>query len=135
MTASQPGGIEVEDRLERRIRKPVDLLRWVLSWFGIGALAGAGVAASATTSGAQTDLVGASRRLVDRCGVGGRFGLEDADRPAGVGGKESPQLADLAADPAGAAGGISGCTLSGGVLVPRYPGRSRKTRNKATWRP
>ena len=63
MTAPQPGGIEVEDRLERRIRKPVDLLRCVLSCFGIVALAVAGVAASATTSGVQTDLVGASRRL------------------------------------------------------------------------
>ena len=63
MTAPQPGEIEVEDQLERRIRKPVDLLRCVLSCIGIVALAVAGVAASATTSGAQTDLVGASRRL------------------------------------------------------------------------
>jgi cytochrome c biogenesis protein CcdA len=63
VTASQPGGIEVEDQLERRIRQPVDLLRCVLACFGIVALAVAGVAASATTAGAQTDLVGASRRL------------------------------------------------------------------------
>ena len=63
MTAPQPGGIEVEDQLERRIRKPVDLLRCALSCTGIVALAVAGVAASATTSGAQTDIVGASRRL------------------------------------------------------------------------
>ncbi len=63
MTAPQPGEIEVEDQLERRIRKPVDLLRCVLSCFGIVALAVAGVAASATTSGAQTDLVSASHRL------------------------------------------------------------------------
>ena len=63
MTAPQSGEIAVEDQLERRIRKPVDLLRCVLSCFGIVALAVAGVAASATTSGAQTDLVGASHRL------------------------------------------------------------------------
>jgi uncharacterized protein (TIRG00374 family) len=63
VTAPQPGEIEVEDQLERRIRKPVDLLRCVLSCFGVVALAVAGVAASATTSGAQTDLVSASHRL------------------------------------------------------------------------
>ena len=63
MTAPQPGEIEVEDQLERRIRKPVNLLRCVLSCFGIVALGVAGVGASATMSGAQTDLVGASHRL------------------------------------------------------------------------
>ncbi len=63
MTASQPDEIEVEDRLERRIRKPVDLLRCVLSCLGIVALVVAGIAASATMSGVQTDIVGASRRL------------------------------------------------------------------------
>ena len=63
MTAPQPGEIEVEDQLERRIRKPVDLLRCVLSCFGIVALAVAGVVASATTSGVETDIADASRRL------------------------------------------------------------------------
>ena len=63
MTAPQSGEIEVEDQLERRIRKPVDLLRCVLSCIGIVALALAGIAASATTSGVETDLVGASHRL------------------------------------------------------------------------
>ena len=63
MTAPQPGEIEVEDQLERRIRKPVDLLRCILSCIGIVALAVAGIAASATTSGVETDIVGASRRL------------------------------------------------------------------------
>ena len=63
MTAPQPGEIEVEDQLERRIRKPVDLLRCVLSCIEIVALALAGIAASATTSGVETDIVGASRRL------------------------------------------------------------------------
>ena len=63
MTAPQPGEIEVEDQLERRIRKPVDLLRCALSCFGIVALAVAGVVASATTSGVETDIADASRRL------------------------------------------------------------------------
>jgi hypothetical protein len=63
MTAPQPGGIEVEDQLERRIRQPVDLLRCVLACIEIVVLAVAGIAASATTSGVQTDLVGASHRL------------------------------------------------------------------------
>ena len=63
MTSSQPGEIQVEDQLERRIRKPVDLLRCVVSCIEIVALAVAGVAASATTSGAQTDIVGATERL------------------------------------------------------------------------
>jgi glycosyltransferase 2 family protein len=65
VTPPQPGetGIETEDQPERRIRKPADLLRCVLSCLGIIVLAVAGVAAGATTSGVQTDLVGASRRL------------------------------------------------------------------------
>jgi hypothetical protein len=63
VTAPQPGEIEVEDQLERRIRKPVDLLRCVLSCIEVMALLVTGIAASATTSGAQTDLVSASHRL------------------------------------------------------------------------
>ena len=63
MTSSQPGEIHVEDHLERRIRKPVDLLRCALSCGEIVVLAVAGVAASATTTGVETDIVGASRRL------------------------------------------------------------------------
>jgi uncharacterized membrane protein YbhN (UPF0104 family) len=63
MTVPQPGGIEVEDQLERRIRKPVDLLRCVVACIEIVALAVAGVAASATTAGVETDIVDASRRL------------------------------------------------------------------------
>jgi glycosyltransferase 2 family protein len=63
VVASQPGEIEVEDQLERRIRKPADLLRCVLSCVEIVALAVAGIAASATTSGVETDIVGASHRL------------------------------------------------------------------------
>ncbi|MGD0602426.1 MAG: lysylphosphatidylglycerol synthase transmembrane domain-containing protein [Streptosporangiaceae bacterium] len=63
MTPSQPGEIEVADQLERRIRKPVDLLRCTLSSVEIVALALAGIEASATTVGVETDIVGASRRL------------------------------------------------------------------------
>jgi glycosyltransferase 2 family protein len=63
VTPSQPGAIEVTDQLERRIRKPVDLLRCTLSCIEIVALALAGIAASATTTGVETDIVGASRRL------------------------------------------------------------------------
>jgi glycosyltransferase 2 family protein len=60
---TQPGAIQVSDHLERRIRKPVDLLRCVISAFEIIVLAVAGVAASATTTGIETDIVGASKRL------------------------------------------------------------------------
>jgi len=63
VTPSQPDEIEVTDQLERRIRKPVDLLRCTLSCIEIVALALAGIAASATTTGVETDIVGASRRL------------------------------------------------------------------------
>ena len=63
MTSPQPGEIEVEDRLERRIRKPVDRLRCTLSCIEIVALALAGVAASATTAAVQSDLVGATRQI------------------------------------------------------------------------
>jgi len=60
---SQPGAIQVTDRLERRIRKPIDLLRCATSFIEIIVLAVAGVAASATTTGVETDITGASARL------------------------------------------------------------------------
>jgi len=53
----------VEDHLERRIRKPVDLLRCTTSCIEIVALAVAGVAASATTTGVETDIVAVSNSL------------------------------------------------------------------------
>jgi len=53
----------VEDRLERRIRKPVDLLRCTVSCIEIVALALAGLAASATTAAVQADIVGATRQV------------------------------------------------------------------------
>ena len=63
MTPQQPGEIQIEDQLERRIRKPVDLLRCVLSCVEIVALAGAGIAASKTTAAVQADIVGASKHI------------------------------------------------------------------------
>ena len=63
MTSPRPTEIEVEDRLERRIRKPVDLLRCTLSCIEIVALALAGLAASATTAAVQADIVGATRQV------------------------------------------------------------------------
>jgi uncharacterized membrane protein YbhN (UPF0104 family) len=55
--------IQVSDHLERRIRKPVDALRCIVACFWIVVLAVAAVAASATTTGVETDIVGASKRL------------------------------------------------------------------------
>ncbi|MGH3247144.1 MAG: lysylphosphatidylglycerol synthase domain-containing protein [Trebonia sp.] len=55
--------IQVDDQPEHRIRKPVDALLCVLSSVGVFVLAAGAVAASATAKGAETDIVGASRRL------------------------------------------------------------------------
>jgi glycosyltransferase 2 family protein len=60
---SQPGPIQVTDRLERRIRKPIDLLRCITSGIEIIVLAVVGVAASATTTGLETDITGARTHL------------------------------------------------------------------------
>ena len=60
---TQPRAIQVTDQLERRIRKPVDALRCIMSCVWIFVLAVAAVAAGAATTGAETDIVGASRRL------------------------------------------------------------------------
>jgi uncharacterized membrane protein YbhN (UPF0104 family) len=59
----QAGAIQVTDRLERRIRKPIDLLRCTTSGIEIIVLAVAGVAASATTTGVETDITSARSRL------------------------------------------------------------------------
>ncbi|MGE5291262.1 MAG: lysylphosphatidylglycerol synthase domain-containing protein, partial [Micromonosporaceae bacterium] len=56
-------GVTVEDHTERRIRKPVDLLRFVVGCLGIAALAVAGLVAHATAAGAATDIASASRKL------------------------------------------------------------------------
>ena len=55
--------IQVEDQLERRIRKPVDALRCVVSCAWIVVLAVAAVAASATTTGVETVIVDWSGKL------------------------------------------------------------------------
>jgi uncharacterized membrane protein YbhN (UPF0104 family)/tRNA A-37 threonylcarbamoyl transferase component Bud32 len=55
--------LRVEDHLERRIRKPVDLLRCIISCIGVVLLSGIGIVASATTTGVETNIVEASRRL------------------------------------------------------------------------
>ena len=61
----QPPLIQVSDQLERRIRKPADALRCVVACIVIVAAVVTAIAASATTAGAETDIVGASRRLPD----------------------------------------------------------------------
>jgi glycosyltransferase 2 family protein len=63
VTPQQPGEIQIEDQLERRIRKPVDLLRCFLSCIEIAALVLAGVAATATTAAVERDIVNASQRI------------------------------------------------------------------------
>ncbi|MGH3285461.1 MAG: hypothetical protein ACRDPD_12390, partial [Streptosporangiaceae bacterium] len=63
MMPSQPGPIQVTDRLVRRIRKPIDLLRCTTSFIEIIVLVAAGVAASATTTGLETDITGARGHL------------------------------------------------------------------------
>jgi uncharacterized membrane protein YbhN (UPF0104 family)/tRNA A-37 threonylcarbamoyl transferase component Bud32 len=60
---TQRDTIQISDQPEHRIRRPVDVLRCVMSAAWIGVLLVAAVAASATTTGAETDIVGASRRL------------------------------------------------------------------------
>jgi len=63
MLARPASGVIVEDQLERRIRKPADLLRCITSCTAVIALAVAGIAARAATVGVETDIVGASNRL------------------------------------------------------------------------
>ena len=61
----QPPLIQVSDQLERRIRKPADALRCVVACIVIIAAVVTAIAASATTAGAEIDIVGASKRLPD----------------------------------------------------------------------
>ncbi len=53
----------VEDHLEPRVRIPADMLRCVIAVAEIGVLTGLAVLASATTTGVDVDIVGASHRL------------------------------------------------------------------------
>jgi hypothetical protein len=61
MTAA--AGLEVSDQPERRIRRPIDALRCLVSCMWIALLAFAAVAASATTRGAEQDIVAASGHI------------------------------------------------------------------------
>jgi glycosyltransferase 2 family protein len=63
---AEPGpepAIRVHDHLLRRVRRPVDLLRFLVDAIQIVLVAGIGLAARAATTGAEDDIVGASRRL------------------------------------------------------------------------
>ncbi len=51
------------DHLERRIRRPVDLLRLVSGCIAIALMVGAGLVALATVTGAETDIAAAAHRL------------------------------------------------------------------------
>jgi len=55
----------VVDQRVRRIRRPTDLLRSVISVLGIVLAAGIGLLAHATAAGVEIDAVGAGRRLPD----------------------------------------------------------------------
>jgi glycosyltransferase 2 family protein len=55
--------VQVADHLERRIRKPVDLLRCLIALIEIVALCLAGVALSATMTGVETDIRDGTNRL------------------------------------------------------------------------
>jgi glycosyltransferase 2 family protein len=61
--AKPHGAIEVEDRLESRIRIPADLLRCVIAVIEIALLTGLGLLARAAANGAETDIVLASKQL------------------------------------------------------------------------
>ncbi len=57
------GAVFIEDELESRVRIPADMLRCVVALIEIAFLAALGLLAGATASGAETDIVGASRHL------------------------------------------------------------------------
>jgi glycosyltransferase 2 family protein len=61
--AKPHGAIQVDDRLESRIRVPADLLRCVIAVIEIALLAGIGLLARAAANGAETDIVLASKQL------------------------------------------------------------------------
>jgi glycosyltransferase 2 family protein len=55
--------VEVEDHLQPRVRIPADILRCVTAVAEIALLVGLGLLASATATGVEFDIVGASRRF------------------------------------------------------------------------
>jgi uncharacterized membrane protein YbhN (UPF0104 family)/tRNA A-37 threonylcarbamoyl transferase component Bud32 len=67
-SGAQPA-ILIEDHLAPRVRLPTDALRCVIGWIEIALLVGLGLLARATTSGLNTDLVGASERFKVLLGV------------------------------------------------------------------
>ncbi len=61
---AEPGsGPRITDHLETRVRIPADMLRCLIAVVEIGLLVGLALLASATATGVEFDLVGASRRL------------------------------------------------------------------------
>jgi uncharacterized membrane protein YbhN (UPF0104 family) len=56
-------GITIDDQLERRVRKPADLLRLVIDGAWLALFTGVGLVATATASGAETDLATAGKQL------------------------------------------------------------------------
>jgi glycosyltransferase 2 family protein len=58
-----PAPVVINDHLERRIRKPADLLRLVAGCVTLVLLAGAGLVARATARGAETDIAAAGHHL------------------------------------------------------------------------
>ncbi len=61
--APGPGPVLIRDHYERRIRKPADLLRLIIGCAAFALLAGAGLVARATATGAESDLATAGRHL------------------------------------------------------------------------
>ena len=61
--AGNDPAICVDDQLRQRVRRPVDLLRFIADGIQLVLVAGIGLAARAATTGAEQDIVGASRRL------------------------------------------------------------------------
>jgi hypothetical protein len=61
--SSPPPRVLVTDRLEQRIRKPADLLRFVACGIGVVLLAALGIVASATARGVETNIVEFSRSV------------------------------------------------------------------------
>jgi uncharacterized membrane protein YbhN (UPF0104 family) len=59
----QDPAISVDDQLSRRVRRPIDLLRFIADGIQLVLVAGIGLAARAATTGVEQDIVGASRRL------------------------------------------------------------------------
>ena len=59
----QDPAISVDDQLSRRVRRPIDLLRFIADGIQLVLVAAIGLAARAATTGVEQDIVGASRRL------------------------------------------------------------------------